>query len=165
MKNKLNIDNLVNEYSDTIYSIAIGYFKNKDDAEDIVQDVFTKYISCIKSGKNFKTEEYEKYWIIRVTMNLCCNKRKESNYKRNVPFIDKETIGFEFSESESLLLESIDKLEDKYRIVFELFYLREFKISEISKILKISEPNVKTRLRRAREKLKKLLQQGGYFDE
>ena len=72
---------------------------------------------------------------------------------------------FEFSESESLLLESIDKLEDKYRIVFELFYLREFKISEISKILKISEPNVKTRLRRAREKLKKLLQQGGYFDE
>ncbi len=59
---------------------------------------------------------------------------------------------------ESNLYESLKKLKQKYRIVFELFYINGMKISEIANILNISESNVKTRLKRARDKIKKYLE-------
>ena len=149
-------DNLINKYSDMIYRIAIGYLKNKEDAEDIVQEVFLKYLTYIEK-KKFKDQNHEKYWLIRVAINLCCNELKNSNNK-NLVLSEKSIVNyFNLDEKNYFILENIEKLEEKYRVVFDLFYLRDLKISEISKILKISEVNVKMRLRRAREKLKKSL--------
>lgn len=158
MKTKFDSKNLIDKYSDMIYRIALGYLRNKEDAEDVVQDVFLKYIKHIKSNRYFNNEIHEKCWLIRVTINVCHNKLKHIKNQRNV--ILENNFYFEFDEEEYAILESIDKLEEKYKIVFELFYIRDFKISEISKILNISEASVKTRLKRAREKLRKNLQLG-----
>ena len=59
MKETFDLKNLTDKYSDMIYHIALRYLSTKDDAEDIVQEVFTIYIAEIKSGKSFDTEEYE----------------------------------------------------------------------------------------------------------
>lgn len=158
MKMIFDSKNLIDKYGDMIYSIAIGYLKNKEDAEDIVQEVFIKYIEHIKANKDFNSKDHEKYWIIRVTINLCCNHLKKN--KNHNKIINDNLFYSEFDEQECILLETIDKLDEKYRTVFELFYLRDLKISEISKILNISESNVKTRLKRARNKITGDLQLG-----
>lgn len=156
MNINFNSDNLISEYSDMIYRIAIGYLKNKEDAEDMVQEVLLKFL-VYKKTKNFKDEEHERNWLIRVTINLCCNEIKHEKNKSLI--LSKQSIVFEleFDERKCSILENLDKLSYKYKVVFDLFYIRGFKISEISKILKISEVNVKMRLSRARVKLKKEL--------
>lgn len=158
MKQKFDSKNLIDKYADMIFGISIGYLKIKEDAEDIVQEVFIKYIEYIQSDKNFENEEHEKSWLIRVTINLCCNYLKR--YKTYNKLINEKVFNDTLDEDERNLLDNIDKLNEKYRTVFELFYIRDLKISEISRILKISEANVKTRLRRARNKISKYMQLG-----
>lgn len=159
MENSCDSKNLIDKYGNMIYHIAIGYLKNKDDAEDIVQEVFIKYIEYMKSNI-FNDEEHEKCWLIRVTINLCCNHLKY--IKNNALIIAEQSINtyLNLEERENYILESIEKLGEKYRIIFDLFYLRDLKISEISKILNISEANAKVRLKRARDKLREMLQLG-----
>lgn len=160
-ENEIDLENLMDKYSDMIYKIALGYLKNTDDADDMVQDVFTNYIKFIKSNHKFNDEEHEKCWLIRVTINLCCNELKAFKNKRNTILPEAFFMELDFTEDEICLLDMVDKLDKKYRIVFELHYFRDLKISEISKVLQISEDSVKTRLKRARDKLKKYMQLGG----
>lgn len=159
MKNMLDINRLTTAYSDMIYHIAMRYLNTKEDAEDIVQEVFMRYIANFKAGKLFDTEEYEKYWLIRVTMNLCCNEISSARRRKNLPF--KECLYCELDiSSENLLYNSVNKLNKCYKEPFILFYIEEFKISEISKILRISEDTVKKRLSRARKKIKDYIKIG-----
>lgn len=159
MKNMLDINRLTNAYSDMIYHIAMRYLNTKEDAEDIVQEVFMRYIANFKAGKLFDTEEYEKYWLIRVTMNLCCNEISSARRRKNLPFKDSLYCELDIS-SENLLYNSVSKLNKCYKEPFILFYIEEFKITEISKILRISEDTVKKRLSRARTKIKDFIKIG-----
>ena len=159
MKERLNLKYLTDKYADMIYHIALRYLSTKDDAEDIVQEVFMRYIANFKSGKFFESEEYEKYWIIRVTTNLCCNEICSAKRRNNL--LVKESLYCELDiNSENLLYNAVNKLNKRYKEPFILFYVEDLKISEISKILRISEANVKTRLRRAREQVKEYIKRG-----
>ena len=153
MKERLNLKYLTEKYADMIYHIALRYLNTKDDAEDIVQEVFMKYISNIKRGKLFYTDEYEKNWLIRVTMNLCFNEINSARRRKTLPFKDDLYCELDIR-TENLLYNALNKLDDKYKETFILFYIEDLKVSEISKILRISESNVKTRLKRAREQIK-----------
>lgn len=62
-----------NEYGNMLYKIAFLYLGNASDTEDVLQDVFTKYL-CGKY--KFKNTEHEKSWFIRVTQNKCLTLRK-----------------------------------------------------------------------------------------
>ncbi len=158
MNKTFNSKKLVYKYTDMLYRIAMGYLGNNEDSEDIVQETFFQYVKNVKSGKEFKDEEHEKCWLIRVTINLSCNKLKYSKQIQNVPFDDDSVQKAELYDQDMYLLDDINKLKDKYKVVFELFYLKDLKVSQISKILNISEAAVKTRLKRAREYLKEILQ-------
>lgn len=158
MNENFNSKKLIDKYADMIYHIALGHLENKSLAEDIVQDVFITYINHIKEDGLFEDKQYEKCWIIRVTINLCYNENKSAKIQKTIPLAECDLL--EAKSYDSTLRDSLEKLKEKYRIVFELFYLDDLKISEISKILKISQANVKTRLKRAREMIRKLLQLG-----
>lgn len=155
------IERVVEEYANMIYKIALSYLENKCDAEDILQEVMIKYISFIKKNK-FKDEKHERYWIIRVTINLCCNEIKSAEHKKNISYDNCIKELFTTSERSDCkeLLGLIENLKEKYREVFELFYIHDMKIADISKILNISESNVKIRLMRAKQKLQEHLQIG-----
>lgn len=153
--------NIVDKYGDMIYYIALKRLKNEEDANDIVQEVFFKYIERIKSNKKFRDENHEKYWLICVCKNLCYNE-KNSAYRNNISLEEVELVSKEnFDEINSEILENVEKLKDKYRIVVELFYFNGFKISEISDMLQIKEDNVKQRLSRGRIKLRENWDVGG----
>ncbi len=149
---------LVYKYTDMIYRIAFGYLRNKEDAEDIVQEVFFRYIKHIKFGRAFNDEEHEKNWLIRVTTNLSCNKLKNSRQVQCVPFDDDSVQKIESYNKDIYLLEDINRLKDKYKSVFQLFYLRDLNVAQVSKVLNISEAAVRTRLKRGREYLKLILE-------
>lgn len=159
MKDMLDINKLTTKYSDMIYHIALRYLNTKEDAEDIVQEVFMKYIANFKAGKLFDTEEYEKCWLIRVTINLCCNEISSARRRNNLQF--KDCLYCELDiRSENLLYNAVSKLDNIYKEPFILFYIEDFKISEISKVLRISEANVKKRLSRARKQVKEYIMRG-----
>ena len=152
-EHKYNSKKLIDKYAQMISRIALRYLESTEDVEDMVQDVFLKYIGYIKTGNSFKCEEHEKCWMIRVTMNLCCNAVNSAKMKKTLPLNECYYLEANYKK-ENPLMESVKKLDDKYRIAFELFYLDGFTITEISKILEISEANVKTRLKRARNKIR-----------
>lgn len=161
MKINYNSKRLIERYSDMILQISYGYLKCQDDAEDIVQNVYLKYINHIKTGNEFKNENHERFWLIRVTINECRNEINSARNRTNVPYKESmfEDYGIEFEE-ENRLIEYIEKLDEIYKIVLELHYIQDLKINDISKILDISEANVKTRIKRAKRKVRELIKKG-----
>ena len=62
----MNYEESIEKYSDMMLRVAFQIVKNQHDAQDVCQEVFVK---LLKSKKEFETDEYEKAWLIRVTMN------------------------------------------------------------------------------------------------
>lgn len=160
MEHKFNSQEVIDKYSDMIYHIALGYSFNQDDAEDIVQDVLLKYINHFEE---FTDEEHAKRWIIRVTINHCCNEMRSARKRKDIPLNEIDKFNDFESTCENNLFDCIRKLDETYRSVFELHYFQDFKIYEICRILNIREATVKTRLKRARDKIKESLKKGDRF--
>jgi len=142
---------MANKYKDTVYRIALNYYGNPYDAEDTVQEVFIKLYTC---NKQFESHEHIRNWLIRVTINMCKNTMRMPWRNRTIDFDDlAESVTFEHHEQSELFL-SVMSLPEKYRTVLYLFYYEEFSVKEISKMLKLKESAVTTRLSRARNQLK-----------
>ena len=142
------IEQLIVEDGDMVYRLAISRVKNKEEAEDIFQEVFMK---IYEKMPEFVSKENEKYWIIRVTINLSKNVLKTA-WRRKVTALENDIV---FNEQEvSDVFFEVLRLPLKYRTIIQLFYYENLTIDEISDIMKINSNTVKTRLRRAREKLK-----------
>ncbi len=158
MKEKYISKEFVYTYGNMIYRVALGYLGNNEDSEDIVQDVFVKHMKYLRNGKTFNNQEHERYWLIRVGINLCCNKLKSRKNIESIPYEDEKVTKDELYNKEFCILDYVDMLDDKYKVVFQLYYIKKFKVSEISKILHITESAVKTRLKRGRKNIKEVME-------
>lgn len=157
----------IEKYLKMVYRISFHYFGNKEDAEDVSQDVFVKLYG---GNINPESEEELKAWLIRVTTNACHNYFRNPFRKRKTEIDEKELeniIGTSSSEQEivnrKVVMDAVMSLPEHYRIIVYLFYYEEYSIGQISKILKIKETTIQTRLSRARGKLKTVL--GDCFPE
>lgn len=141
----------VKRNSNRLYLIAISFTKSHHSAEDIVQDTFLKlWLVNIE----FEGNEHIDKWLTTV----CVNKSKD--YIK-APFFSKTTILddakelYTFDNIEDMdIFNAVMSLPKKERTVIHLFYYEDMTIKEISKILKVKESTITTRLSRAREKLK-----------
>lgn len=141
----------ITEYSNMVYRIAYSYMNSCADSEDIMQDVFLK---LYQSGKSFDSDEHLKAWLIRVTVNKAKDELKACRRKQTQLIAEcADTAAMPNYE----LAEAIQTLGADYRVVVYLHYYEGYGIKDISKLLRISEANVKTRLKRAREKLRAFL--------
>ena len=160
--NVINIscEAIIAEYSDLVYRIAITQVKNKEDAEDIFQEVF---MSLIKHLSKIKDETHLKHWLIRATINqsknhhLCFWKRKVELCQENMISVNTSTT------DDNLLIdqvrEEISALPEKLRSVVYLYYYEEYAIAEIAVILELPLGTVKSRLHTARGILKNKLKE------
>ena len=140
-----------NDYGNMLYKIAFLYLGNKSDSEDVLQDVFTKYL-CGKY--KFKNAEHEKAWFIRVTQNKCLDYLKKLG-RKNVSIDDKEiTDTYSYDETVQDIISKVVALPPKYKTVIILYYYNDYSVEKISETLKLSESAVKKRLQRGREILK-----------
>lgn len=153
-----DIERVVNEYSDMVYRIALTRTGTVENAEDIYQDVFLKYG---QKAKEFENPEHEKAWLIRVTINMTKN-FNNSSWNKKVVNLD-ENLKFETPE-ETGVYEVVARLPQNYRTVIYLMYYEGYKVSEISKLMKVKEGTIKTWAFRARKLLEKDLK-GGFENE
>jgi len=154
------------QYKDMIYRIAYTGCGNTYDADDVVQDVF---MSLYLEKSKFESEEHLKAWLIRVTVNRVKSHLRSFHIRKRASIED--YIGYDNTcdnVDEKLMFrqirEAVTALPYNYRIVVILYYYCGYSCSEIAGFLKINEPTVRTRLKRARERLKKQLKED-IFDE
>ena len=141
----------LNKYGDNLMHLAYTYTKSMDDAQDMVQDAFLKYMT---KAPEFTSDEHEKAWLIRVTINLCKN-FLTSSYRKNYSELDDNmSVQDEYS---SGLTEIVNSLPEKYRTVIHLFYYEGYSQKEIAKIIETTESAVSTRLQRGRQMLKSMI--------
>jgi len=137
---------------DTLYRVCYMYMKNIQDTEDAVHNAFLK---AIETRKQFESENHEKAWLIRVASNICKNMLKAA-CRKNEPLNDNIPDSNISNEAKELLSE-LSKLPDKLKIPVYLFYYDGYSSEEIGQMLHISSSAVRTRLQKARERLRNVL--------
>lgn len=146
------IAKLYDTYSRDVYRLALSYLHSKHDAEDICQSVFLKLLEknvTLLSGK-------EKAWLLTCTANSCKNHLK-SFWKKNTQELDSNLVFA--SPEEQDLWQQLLALSPRDRALIHLYYYEDYSQEEISKILGITRTAVQTGMQRAREKLRKELEQ------
>lgn len=154
-ENKLN--EVIKKHKNTVYRLACSQMKSKEDADDIFQEVFLRYIKKLPS---FENEEHEKAWFIRVTLN-CCKTNLKSFWKTKVVQLDESRWENEIDNmpvSEDALDDALKMLTKAQRAVIHLFYYEDLSVKSIAEALNISESNVRMQLTRARRRLKEILE-------
>ncbi len=156
MQNSMRIDpmieDVVNKYYDTVYKLAFARTRNKYDAEEVLQEVFLRYI---RRKPDFMSEEHEKAWFLRVTINCSKNLFTTSSKNKSISLED-NVIGI--TDEEKILDEFLAKLPQKYLTVIHLFYFEDLKILAIANLLEMKESTVKMQLTRARRLLKEYME-------
>lgn len=150
---------LIEKYSPVVYRMAYSMVKNTQDAEDIHQEVFVKYLA---KRPEFASEGHAKAWFLRVTINLAKNLWKTAWRQKVVSLGEADREEEEPQKEEDKLIETVKRLPQKYRTVVHLFYYEEYSLEEIADILKAKPSTVRTRLTRARQKLRELLKEDEY---
>lgn len=157
------IEYVVSAYSDLLYRTGIMLLKNRQDAEDAVQEVLIKYM---KKAPDFTDSEHEKAWLIRVMINLCKDMLRYQSRRFHVsldevadrlPYSGEEKSPFTYGER--TILEQMQTLPPNWRIALILYCLEGYSEEEIAKILHISQNAVKKRIWRGRRALEKKLQE------
>lgn len=156
-------EELVISLEQDLYKIARTRLSNSDDVNEAVQETIIKAYSSLKK---LREEKYFKTWIIKILINQCNYIHKKGRQNESLEY---EEIRIEENNNDSLkekindldFFILIKDLNYDERIAITLFYLEGFSTKEISKILKKPEGTIKTRISRARKKLKDLLEKGG----
>lgn len=163
MKRKTNdeaIERLVANYSDTVLRIAYQHTECMQDAEDIAQEVFLSLVYRDLPDDS----EHLKAYIIRSTVNKC-NSFHRMKKSENIVYLDeiyKNENEPVFTIPERSILSEVRSLPKRYRDVIYLFYYEGYSVSEIADILGTKTGTISSRLKRAREKLKPILQEEHY---
>jgi len=141
-------------FSGKLFALCLKYSRNYVDAEDNLQDAFVTIFLKISQYKNKGSFEG---WLKRIAINTALEK-----YRRKGVFniVNEETIEDKVVEVEdnnldmNFLLNSIQELPDRYRLVFNLYALDGYSHKEIAKTLRITTGTTKSNLSRARMILK-----------
>ncbi len=144
---------IVEKYTSSLLRASYSLLKNREDAEDAVQETFLRYM---EKAPKFASGEHEKAWLLRVDINICKNHlasawiRKRADLQEDIPCLEEE---------EKEVLEAVLKLPAKYRAVIHLYYYEGYSLPEIAQISRSPLSTVTTRLSRARKRLELLLKE------
>lgn len=154
------VEEVLKRYSAMVYRLAFIRTQNRQDAEDITQEVFLKYI---RSGKTFESEEHRKSWLLKVTVNTS-KSMLTSAWARHYAHMDEVREESCQMEEKSEVFYAVQSLPEKYRIVIQLYYYEDLSVREISQILSKKESTVKSLLHRGRKMVKNILEEGEQYE-
>ncbi|MGN8644650.1 sigma-70 family RNA polymerase sigma factor [Gracilibacillus sp. HCP3S3_G5_1] len=164
-KEQLLEETMIN-YGDDLTRLAFQYVKDREIAKDMVQNTFIK---CYQNLEQFRNEASIKTWLYRITINECKDHLK-SWYNRKIQvknFLENTLTSLFFStedkvmreEEQNTIRDCIFSLPYKYREVIFLYYYKSCTIEEIAIITEVNLNTVKTRLRRAKQRLKHVMKE------
>ena len=164
MKDSYDLETLMRTYGNDVLRMAYSYVKDYDTAEDIFQEVFLKVNAKLTE---FRGESSVKTWLLRITVNACKDYLKSAYTRRVTMFSEEEEANIPTSDTTEEIErrqdgEQIRKalllLPEKYREVLVCLYFEERSVAETAKVLGLSEGTVKSRLSRARDKFRVILE-------
>lgn len=152
--------NAMETHGPAVYRLALCRLQNPADAEDVYQDVFLRLLG---EGDRLWESEHLKAWLLRTALNRCADLHR---FRLRRPVLSLETLP-ETAESAgdeaAELWAAVGRLPEKLRMPVHLYYAEGYRTEEIAAMLNVPAATVRTRLRRARAKLKDLL--GGIDDD
>jgi RNA polymerase sigma-70 factor (ECF subfamily) len=172
----LSFEQIHRKYQDKIFNLILRLVGNREDAEDLTVDTF---VNAYKHWHNFRGEARVSTWLHQIAVNNCKNRFKQRDRRRErEPVSLDDTIETDSGElsrevadwsaaPERLLMdqefaaklqEAIDALPLEYRTVFVLAHFEDLSYEDIARITELTVPAVKTRLHRARNKVRQRLE-------
>ena len=150
MSMERDIRGAVIKYSDMLYKICIVILCNEQDVQDAMQDTFCRYL---EKTPDFRDEEHEKAWLIRVATNIC---RDMIRFRIRHPKVSIEELENSLAAPEhKRTLQELLELPVKQKMVIYLHYVEGYHIREIADILGITEGAVKMRMQRGKEQMQR----------
>jgi RNA polymerase sigma factor (sigma-70 family) len=167
-------DELVVKYSPRLYGLVYNMTSNHEDTNDLLQDVFAK---AYKSIRGFRGKSSFYTWIHSIAVNMTLNflKKRGRRYHLSLDDMDasvqndKEFLELtatsspvreaDLGELQRRLNEAMMKLSDEHRAVVTMFHIQGMPHAEISKILRVSEGTVRSRLFYANRQLQNYLEE------
>ena len=154
---------LVDRYAKMSFAVAYRIIKDSDDSQDIVQESF---IAAFENLKTFKGESKFSTWLYRIVANKALVMKNKQKYFDEVD--DQGQQEDEYNDeidirNELLVKQALNALNDKERLVIDLFYYQDQSIKEISQIIPSKEVNIKVILHRARKKMNEYVQKSIKF--
>lgn len=143
-----------------LYLIAKTKLKNDDDIGDAIQETIYK---SYKNIKKLRDNSIFKTWIIKILMNECNNIIKKKS-KYSISYEEKEMEKYLVANDKSDNIEFEDLIKDldnEEKIILTLYYCSKYTIKEISKISKINENTIKSKMARAKNKIRKQFEREG----
>lgn len=171
-------EDIVARYETKIFNLALRFTRNQEDAEEVLQDVFT---TLYKKADSFQGKSAFSSWLYRIVANAAFMKLRKRKQQQNLSiedlspamkqhYIEQESSFVNRSDNISMSREirgvlelAINKLPKQYRAVFILRDVDGLGNQEVSEILKLSIPAVKSRLHRSRLMLRRKLVR--YWDD
>lgn len=148
----MDYERLVRDNAQGLYRAALAILGHRQEAEDAVQDAFVKYLEKAPADL-----ENPGGWLMRVLVNGC--KSRLRLRWRQVVELPQELASQTCRESERLELEELWQLPARDRAVLHLFYYAGYSTAEIARMTGQAEGSVRSRLSRARSKLRALLEE------
>ncbi|MCK8479471.1 RNA polymerase sigma factor [Psychroserpens algicola] len=174
LKSPMAYSQLLDDYQQKVFSTCISFVPNKEDAEDIAQDVF---IEVFNSISKFKGDSKLSTWIYRITTNKCLEFIRKRNTKKRFAFLQSITgntipmdktnyfteinhpgILLEHKELNETLFKAINNLPENQSVVFTLHKIDGKSYQEISEITQRSLSSVESIMFRAKKNLQSILE-------
>jgi RNA polymerase sigma-70 factor (ECF subfamily) len=161
---------LIDRYADRVLKLAGTFFFNKEDAEDVTQEVFTAVFLTVD---DFRSQAKFSTWIHRITINKCQEKLRYANRKKRMAKVKSFFLGdtqpvdevqgkymlpeAEYNKKEMVLQMKrvLDQLPINQRTAFILFYVKGFSYQEVSELMELSSSAIESLLFRARREVRK----------
>jgi len=165
-----DLESMMRTYGNDVLRTAYMYVKNIHTAEDIFQEVFIK---ADRNKESFRGESSVKTWLIRITVNACKDYLKSAYNRRVTPLqefqenamplgngmtSENDFDGIERKETQQEVRDAVMSLPEAHRDVVLCVYFQNMTVPETAKALGLAEGTVKSRLSRAKDKLKQLLE-------
>lgn len=169
-----DIEKIISEYGNVIYKFCIKLTQNKEDGEDLYQQTFLK---AIELKHRIDKNNNPKSFLVSVAIKTWKNSVRKNNRRKliapSVNIDDYQLIDVKDSKTdteENIIKREteyevnlvVKKLEDKFKLPIIMYYTAQMSVDEIAKSLKIPKGTVKSRLHKARQIIKKELEDIGY---
>ncbi len=166
----VNTDKWVDEYYHKIYKLCLFYLKDKQEAEDLLQDIFLK---AYKNASMFKEEAGVYTWLYRLAVNTILNYLRRKKIVQFLSFSQVSEYGdkwmkngrpdpaLHMEQDEDLsnqlaqLNQAIERLSGREKTAFYLFFYDKLKQKEIAAIMKTSVSAVESLVHKAKNKIRR----------
>lgn len=149
-----DIETIYQRHVDTLYRVAYSFMKNPADAEDMVQEAFVR---LLRGDVTFTSEQHEKAWLI-VTVSNLCKSALRSPWRRRESFDDLTEQPMAEDPAPDETLQAVLALPEEYKLPVYLYYYEGYPTADIAEMLGVAPATIRSRLNRARKKLKLTLE-------